>query len=417
MALAPITAAPLPTSKALLVARVAAIVVCIGLMYSPALSNLAILVTFLATLCLPDLRERWHTAISRPVGWLAVLFVGLALLWCLVGEARDWKHTAAEFWSWRKLPWFFLVLMLFDDDAWKRKLSVWFVLGAVPGVLLSFLGVTGLLPLEADRLLRNTGTQGVSFSVAAVVCFWWLLQPGLTQRQRWLWTLGFTAFAANVMSVSVARSAYLGIVVSLLVVGAFQMSRRQWALLIVALAIGVPTVFYASDRMQDRVMLGVNEWRTAEVSKEAGSLGLRYIFYKHSLAIIEKHWLIGSGTGSFSSAYVAHVKAMNYPPDNWRNIATDDPHNQFVHIWIDQGLLGLVVFIAWMVAVVVQRRSAARYRALAAAMVLAWSAASLFNGHFRSFAEGHLLATFAGAMVAGNIRRPTISPQMTSVRT
>ncbi len=395
------------TSTALRVARVAAIVACIGLMYSPPVSNLAILATFVATLFLPDLRSRWNAAISHPAGWLAWLFIGIVFIWCFVGEARPWQHTASEFWSWRKLAWFFLVLMLFDDDAWKRKLSVWFVVGSVPGVLLTFVGVSGLvvLPVEADKILRNTGTQGVSLAVAALVCFWWMLQTGLTARQRTLWALGFIIFAANVMTVSVARAGYLGLVVSVVVVGAFQLSRRQWAGLVVAVCIAVPTVFYTSDRMQDRVMKGVNEWRAAEVSIEPGSLGMRYIFYKHSLAIIDGNWLLGSGTGSFNGAYIQQVKSMNYPEGNWRNMFTDDPHNQFIHTWIDQGLLGLVVFVAWIAAVVTQRRSAPPFRALAAGMVLAWTAASMFNGHFRSFAEGHLLATFAGAMVAANPRR------------
>ncbi len=394
-------------STALRVARIAVIVACIGLMYSPPVSNLAILVAFVATLFVPDLTRRFKAAISHPAGWLAVAFIGIVFIWCFVGEARPWKHTAAEFWSWRKLAWFFLVLMLFDDDAWKRKLSVWFVFGAIPGVLLAFVGVSGLiaLPVEADKLLRNTGTQGVSLAVAALVCFWWMLQVGLTHRQRMMWVLGFVVFAANVMTVSVARAGYLGLVVSVVVVGAFQLSRQQWLGLVLAVGIAVPTVFYTSDRMQDRVMKGVNEWRAAEVSKEPGSLGMRYIFYKHSLAIIEANWLLGSGTGSFNSAYIAQVKTMNYPEGNWRNMFTDDPHNQFIHTWIDQGLLGLVVFVAWIAAVVTQRRSAPPFRALAAGMVLAWSAASMFNGHFRSFAEGHLLATFAGAMVAANPRR------------
>ena len=403
---------PADSSTALRVARIAAIVACIGLMYSPPVSNLAILVTFVATLLVPDLRSRWNAAISHPAGWLALVFVGIVFIWCFVGEVRSWKHTASELWSWRKLAWFFLVLMLFDDDAWKRKLSVWFVVGAIPGVLLTFVAVSGLVPfpVDAEKLLRNTGTQGVSLSVAALVCFWWMLQPGLTRTQRALWAFGFAIFLTNVMTVSVARAAYLGIVVSVLVVGAFALSRRHWVALILVVGIVVPSVFYTSDRMQARVMKGVNEWRAAEVSVEPGSVGMRYIFYKHSLAIIERNWLLGSGTGSFNSAYIAQVKSMNYPEGNWRNMFTDDPHNQFIHTWIDQGLLGLVVFVAWIAAVVTQRRSAPPFRALAAGMVLAWSAASMFNGHFRSFAEGHLLATFAGAMVAASPRRVVMPP-------
>lgn len=400
-------AALIERSLALRVARIGAITACIGLMYSPPVSNVAMLVTFLACLCLPDLRLRLRQACQHPAGALAMIFWALVLLWCLVGEPRPWPHRLGDFWSWRKLPWFFIMLMLFDDDTWKDKLSVWFVLGALPGLLLSSVAVLNWfnLPIEADKLLRNTGTQGVSFAVAAAICFWWLLRPEQSAQRRGLWALGLLAFAVNVFVISVARSAYLGIVTLLLVVGAFQLSRRHWLALALGVALLVPAVFLTSERMQARVMTGVGEWQAAEGAAQESSLGWRYIFYKHSIAVIQSHGLLGVGTGGFRGAYAAQVKTLNYPPNDWRARPTDDPHNQFMFVWIDFGLLGLLLFIAWIGVVALQRRSAPRYRALAAALAITWSAASMFNSHFRTFAEGHLFATIAGAMVAARARR------------
>ncbi len=373
-------------------------------MYSPPLVNLAILITCLACLCLPDAQARLRQAVLHPAGALALLFLAVATAWGFMGEPRPALSIASDWWSWRKLLWFVVVLMLFDEDKWKDRLLVAFVLGALPGLLLSDMAAMKALglSLEAERLLRNTGTQGVAFATAALICFWMLLQPHHSPRQRGLWALGLAAFALNVFFVSIARSAYLQILVSILVVGALSMRRRQLLLLSGTLVVATACIFFTSNAMQHRLAQGISEWKAVESAPHSSSLGLRHIFYTHSIQVVRQNALTGVGTGGFASAYMAEVKKHNYPAGDWRAEPAHDPHNQFLHIWIDQGLLGLLVFLAWVSAIAVQTRSAQRYRALAAGLVLAWCVTSLFSSHFRTFAEGHLFATLAAALIAAH---------------
>ena len=66
------------------------------------------------------------------------------------------------------------------------------------------------------------------------------------------------------------------------------------------------------------------------------SVGLRLLFWKNSWRIISEHPLFGVGTGDFRSSY-SEVNA-ELSPDM---VATDNPHNQYVFILCQFGILGL----------------------------------------------------------------------------
>ena len=103
--------------------------------------------------------------------------------------------------------------------------------------------------------------------------------------------------------------------------------------------IAVPLLFaggYAlSPTFQQRVDAVRHEIATFDTDPNT-SIGLRLLFWRNSWVIIRRHPLIGVGTGDFRSAY----KWVNWQTSPTM-VATDNPHNQYVLVLCQFGLIGL----------------------------------------------------------------------------
>jgi hypothetical protein len=169
--------------------------------------------------------------------------------------------------------------------------------------------------------------------------------------------------------------------------------------------------FFLSHTMQERLYRNIHEWTHVEELKTHSSVGDRLVFYKNGLEIAQKHWLLGVGTGGFRYAYAEHV-AKKYDPSDWRAEPTGDPHSQYLAIWAQQGIVGLAVFLLWLFAIVRDRGTDPCYRQLALAIFLGWCISSIFNSHFTTFAEGHLVATFLGVLLATPLYESPVQPEV-----
>jgi hypothetical protein len=74
----------------------------------------------------------------------------------------------------------------------------------------------------------------------------------------------------------------------------------------------------------------------------------RFEFWKASKYIIQHNLIFGVGLGgskkAFSEAYIK-TKSELLPENQWES------HNQFLSVWVSFGLVGLVLFISWLVVV------------------------------------------------------------------
>jgi len=125
-------------------------------------------------------------------------------------------------------------------------------------------------------------------------------------------------------------------------------------------------------------------------------MGIRMVLWQNTLEMIRERPLLGSGTGSFGAAYRQKVAGQS----GWRaeNLSSD-PHNQYLKIAAEHGLVGLAVFL-WLIVSAFRQPSASPYRLLGLGVLLAWCATSLFSSHFSTFSEGSFIALWCGAMLA-----------------
>lgn len=166
---------------------------------------------------------------------------------------------------------------------------------------------------------------------------------------------------------------------------------------LVLLTVLVATAFAASPRLQERYALGVRELRTVSDLQEVTSMGIRTVIWDSTRDLIEARPVLGCGLGGFAPAYAMRI-AQNYS-EGWRATPVADPHNQYLFLWAEAGLPGLLAFLLFLLALWRQRPPTA-CGATGIALVMAWCATSMFSSHFQTFNEGHLIALFIGVFLA-----------------
>jgi O-antigen ligase len=382
------------------VARVSAIIAAVGVLYSPTVASVAFISTYVAFVASGQAVVRFTQVFDRPAVYWGVVFLGVVLLGVTYASA-PWEDRWIDIVKWRTILWFFVLLSIFGDERWKVRLMVTFIVGAAVGLMGSFAVATGWVTLwrgPAD-LLRNYVTQGMTFAVAVLICLWMVLERRAQGRMRWLWSGLGVLFAFNVVFVTTSRSAYVVLGLGFSVLLLWNARPVQRLMIVLGLPVVVMLVLAISPRMQERITLGMTEWSQASESKDLTSMGLRRVYYLNTLEILQDHWLVGTGTGGFKQAYTEHV-TRKYDPSDWRSAPIGDPHNQYLAVLVQHGIGGLAVFLVWIIAIARDKCGLPKYRKLALAILCGWCVTSLFSSHFRTFAEGHMLTTFLGALLS-----------------
>lgn len=381
----------------------AAIFACCANFFSTALTSLGFAAFMLLFLCVCISKERRHLDTKNFPLAIAVaitLYVGWQIIG-LVYTAAPMGYALGSIYAERKILYILPLLLVFSDEEPKKRFLIAFLLACVVGLVMSFLVIDPFLhwrfTLNPDAVFRSNVTQSMIFALGGFLSLWFAFQYRELARRVVFFTLA-AAFFLNIAALTPGRSGY--VVCLVLTVWSFAMWRGFKGVLVgflAALLIGV-VAFTASSSVHDRVMKGVNEINTYSSSPEETSLGLRMVLYKTTWTIIKENPVFGTGTGGFKQRFSA-IAAEKY--SGWQAKPADDPHNQYLFVTVENGLIGLATFLSLLFTLVKQGlKGGSPYGKMAAGCVLAWSATSLFSGHFRTFPEGHLIALVAGILLA-----------------
>lgn len=392
------------SERSLQIARCAAIGAVATVPFSTALTSLSALVLLVAWLSSGQAHRLLADALRQPLGAaLAVFFAVLAL--GMLYSAAEWNARLDALWSWRKLAYTVILLPLFAAERWKRAFLVAFLAVAGAALVASLPSWLGWVPPhrpgdEPGVVLQNHATQGMVFALALLCCH--QLARGASRRVHvGLLALG-ALFALNVVFVTAGRSGYVALAVVLATIGISQLGWRRAPLVAIIVVVLGGLALSASSTMRERIALGVKEATQFDPAAGYSSLGFRRVAFENTFELISRAPILGHGTGSFLKVYSAHVAAKY---QDWRAERAWDPHNQYLFIAFENGVIGLAAFVAFLVAAFATRGVASRYRWIALGALAAWILTSLFSSHFKTFPEGHLIGLFLGAMLAGRARR------------
>jgi len=384
-------------------ARALFLLAAIGSVTSPPVCNIGAFLGLLAYAGSPQAWPRLRAAARRPLGrgilvLLAVL--GAATLWA--GDA-SWARRFAAWWSWRPLILVLVGSALFDSAPAKDRYARTFVAAMALAAVASFALRFSPHPVFIDDpgvLLRNHTTQGMAFVVAALLAVMLAWGRPVGRRERWLLMAAAVLFVANIVSITTGRSAHVALLVAVIVGGAARLGgRRRWLawLVVPVLAAGL---LAASPMVRERFEMVQTEVGTVDNAPVATSSGIRLYVWSTTWELITRRPLLGYGMGGFVPAYHRLIHEHVVDSANWRDASrAQDTHNEYLHLLVEAGMLGLLAF-GFFVVGALRQAAPAPYRTTAVATLFAWLATSLFNSHFQTFAEAHLLGLVLGTLLA-----------------
>lgn len=337
-------------------------------------------------------------------GWVA-----LATAW----SPADYVDRFEEVWSWRKLVLFPMAWVLFSNPQLKRVAMFTLITTAGVYMLFSWAGHLGYIALDrpASQLLENHATQGVVFLSACLMMIILLKSGSLNVWFRVLFYVLITGMVSNIVFVLTGRTSYM----SLILLAPYSIwiwvapNRNRW-LPLVAVGITVLVALYTSDLASSRIEQGLNEFRDTMSggAEKPSSMGLRWVFWENTVQMILESPVVGSGSGGFSIEYAKIVAGHH----GWRALVTDDPHQQYLLIAAEQGLVGLCLFVAILWALLMSGRGTL-YGAGAIGLLLMTILNGMYNGHFNSFVEGRLFWIMMAVLLSSSIALKTFTDLLT----
>ncbi len=391
-----------------IVARGLVIVSFVTMMFSPPATNLLQAILFGVCLASRDVRARLWAARRQPLVVGALLFY-VALIIGASYSIAGLREGFGMVWGWRKLLMLPIAAALFTDSRAKVKLLRTLVAAAGCVAVASFVAVLAKASMphfigdgDPGVLVRNHATQGMVFAMAAFAGASLALFPAMGEslQRRRVWAIAAMVLAANVILVTPGRSGYLALLVSAVCLGAgWAISRgislARTALVALAAAATLGAALALSPLSKQRIAQATSEMQTYSRAKELTSMGIRMYFWQNAIDLVKQRPVLGWGTGGFEAAYSQQVAGR----EGLAGVGTSDPHNQFLKIAAEQGLLGLAIFLGFLL-MAFRQRPELHFRLMGLCALAVWCATSMANSHFSTYAEGTFIYLWLGVMLA-----------------
>jgi len=288
-------------------------------------------------------REKLEAIRANPVALAALALLAILVAGLLWGNApvHDRLLHLRKYANLLFIP---ILIGVFADENCQRRAMLAFALAAGTTLLLSFALAFSLLHqsswiggTSADPyVFKSRITQSLLMSFAVLAAYT-LARASSEQWFRVLMATLAVAAGLNVLTMLQGRTGY---VVLPAVLALLLYARFRWrGIFAVAFAatIAFTLLYHGSERFHQRgtaVASEFAEWRSGAPAQR--SVAYRLEFYTNTLRIIEKHPFAGVGTGGFRTAYREQVQ-------NTSMVFTPNPHNVYLLIAAEAGLLGLLL--------------------------------------------------------------------------
>ncbi len=385
--------------KNLIACKALAIIAGIAAPMSTAITSVVSVLMLVTWLLSGEVLASLKRAVSQPAGKMLLLFFAWLLLGTLYAHSSAGEKITTLL-SWKKLLYTFVLLGLFYQNSWKKIFITCYVIvmseGVIASTVLWLIGLPIRYQEEAGIFMSNHSSQSLAF-VAAILGSLFLGQQETSRLKKGL-LIGITGlFLFNIFFISASRSGYLALPIALGFSLLCFYGYRKLPLIAGCILVLLLGVVLTSSTVQQGIKLAWQQKTTAQISENPTSIGVRVIFAQNTLELIEQRPLLGYGTSAFKSTYAPHA-AKKY--HDWRGDPATDPHNQYLFILLENGVVGLVLFLAYIGTAVYQGTKQPPMGVMAASFLLSITAVSLFSSNFKTFPEGFLLAFFMGILLA-----------------
>jgi O-antigen ligase len=398
-------------------AKASLILVFFAFPISVALANIALLFTLLFWLLgciwgnsIRDVRQALSNPLAPPALALFAWIV-LATLW----SPADGPQIGAALQKYIKFLWVPVFIGLLQDPSTRLRCGQAFALA-----MLFTLGVTWLnvwFDFSWTRT-QNQGfgvdhtvfkdyiAQGIQMSFFMLMALHHAVQA--PTRARSAASVGIAVLAAiSVLFLSAGRTGYLALLLSLVVFVVFTMGLRprRLATAVVVLVSLAAVAFTTSTQLRTRVSEAWHQAQDSRIDAPITSMSARLETSRFVLQASLEHPVFGHGTAAYPVAAPTH-----FTDPSWCAVVCVHPHNQFTFFLFEQGLVGLALFLWFLLAIARQAwRMDAPRRALMLGFLSVLIVSNMTHSSFWLSTESHFFILMSALLMAAAATRPGLT--------
>lgn len=321
----------------------------VGIAFTPFSSSIDNLITIgaLLTLFHGELAQHWQMLKARKLTWLTlalILCLAIGVFYTSAGSAVG-LHQLKKYGL--KLIAFLCLIPFFMKAQHRRYGTNALIFSGLLAALINSLHIFHIIDLvqvfhkPADHVIAP-----LQLAIILGTVIWVLINRILDEKPHRLFHMAACiGLLSYQLYINMERT---GVVITVLLLGlcCWQRLPRRWMLLsFIVIPLIASSVYVTSPQVSQRFNQAIDE---AVHHDKAGykytSIGLRIAFAKHSYdLIIQRPWF-GHGTGSFATEYTK----TGGPQLSANECNLGDPHNSYLHLAVQIGLVGLAVFLLWL---------------------------------------------------------------------
>lgn len=317
--------------------KICAVMIAPALLFSTAATVILFPLVVIFNLAAGNIREKFDIVRHNPVVWVFLAFCIMFLVGAIYSTA-PWTDILLIWRKYSKFLFGILLLPLFTDKRWRTYAINAFLVAIFLLVVASYSREFGLLKSVAHgaaEVFKPSIEFNFLLAFAAYLCLF-KIACGSCYRYRLVWIIFLGLIVYTVLFRSYGRSGYF---VFIGLITLFFVQKMRWrgliiagmsAMLLVALAYTFSPVF------KSRMVMVWHEIKTYN-QQDLTSVGARITFAKNSINLIKHRPTFGFGTGSFITEYAA----ISPVPST----LTHNPHNEYLYITVQFGVLGLTVLL------------------------------------------------------------------------
>jgi len=408
----PQTSGPARGGQVATLARVVLVVAFFSLPISTALTNISFACFVVLWLFAGNLRDRLAYGLAYPISKTSLLLYALFLLGVLWSSATS-ELIVHQLGAYRKLLFVPLILGMLDTEAWNRRCLAAVYLALALTLLLVF--ADAVHPLAFSRSTREIHTANPFFTgnhyifkhhitQNVLLSFFVLMNLALViySTRRLHRAIGLACAALGsfaILFLAQGRTGYLTLAAALVIgLAAARRQRRLFYMVLGTAAISV-ALAAASPSFHSRVRKVYEQVQLFETGHQLTSgQGIRLEFWRISLQMMEDKPILGWGTGGYNHEY--HQRAEQHHL-GFVSAGTYNPHNQYLYIGTQLGVVGLLAFVAWLVTPVVWARGLdPPKRTLAIGLLAILAIHSMFDSPLFIVTEGHFYCAMLALLFA-----------------
>jgi O-antigen ligase len=235
----------------------------------------------------------------------------------------------------------------------------------------------------------------------AILAFWCLHHCFDVKQYRYYWLMLFILTTINLFFIAPGRTGMLVYIILIPLVIFQRLPLKKSLPVGLVIAALLVLTFDASNNFSTRVSEAIHEIKSYHSSSSRTSLGMRFDWWQNSIDLIYEKPVFGHGTGSFQATQRALIKKQKT-----KTQPSDNPHNEYLLLGVQTGLLGMSVFIALLVSQFFysfQLPPPKKY--LLQGVVVAMASGCLMNSFLFDSHQGHFYAILSALLMTPVLKK------------